>query len=315
MLPVLDRLGFDLDALLASAGLRREDVASDAYIAPAACVSVFTRAHQERRVSNLALQLAVHTPVGTTPLLDYLIVSADSVGHGLDRLVRYLRLVNPGIRIAIRAEGDPVRVEIERSSGWFENELTVSLSVLRFRRETDDQLQPLQVAFTHEPDDVGEYARVLRCPVRVKAGWNGWALSQAAMSLPLRRRDPALGRWLERQAADILARLPTGGDICDEVRRALSTQLTAGDIRVDVVARRLATTARTLQRRLAEAGTSFEALRDDARKAAAEIFLGDPTLSIAEVAYLLGYSEPRAFHRAFRRWHGTTPHAFRAERG
>src|ERR1044071_8122408 len=141
MLPVLDRLGFDLDALLASAGLGRDGGASDAYIAPAACVSVFTRAHQERRVSNLALQLAVHTPVGATPLLDYLIVSADSVGHGLDRLVRYLRLVNPGIRIAIRAEGDPVRVEIERSSGWFENELTVSLSVLRFRRETDEQLQ------------------------------------------------------------------------------------------------------------------------------------------------------------------------------
>jgi AraC-like DNA-binding protein len=78
------------------------------------------------------------------------------------------------------------------------------------------------------------------------------------------------------------------------------------------VARRLATTPRTLQHRLRRAGTSFETLCDDARKKAAEAYLTDTTLSITEVTYLLGYSEPTAFHRAFRRWHGTTPQLFRA---
>ena len=82
---------------------------------------------------------------------------------------------------------------------------------------------------------------------------------------------------------------------------------------IDAVARRLSTTARTLQRRLARGGTSFEALRDDARRQAAELYLSTTTLTIAEVTYLLGYSEPTAFHRAFRRWHGTTPQAFRAQ--
>ena len=82
---------------------------------------------------------------------------------------------------------------------------------------------------------------------------------------------------------------------------------------IDAVARRLSTTARTLQRRLARSGTSFEELRDDARRQAAELYLSTTTLTIAEVTYLLGYSEPTAFHRAFRRWHGTTPQAFRAQ--
>ncbi len=91
----------------------------------------------------------------------------------------------------------------------------------------------------------------------------------------------------------------------------LATQLTAGEMHIDAVARRLATTPRTLQRRLARAGTSFEALCDDARKQAAQTYLADTTLTIAEVTYLLGYSAPAAFHRAFRRWHGTTPQAFR----
>jgi AraC-like DNA-binding protein len=313
MLAVLERIGYDLDALLASAGLKREDVENpDAYISPAACAAVFAGAVRQRRVANLALQLALQTPIGATPLLDYLIVSSDSVGQGLDRLVRYLRIVNPGIRIAIRDGTDPVRVVIERAAGPFEVELTVALSVVRFTRETNEGLRAVYVSFTHEPEDVAEYARVLECPIRVGATWNGFALSKDAMRLPLRRRDPALRRWFERQAEEILTRLPANGDVRDEVRAVLATQSTEGDMGLELVARRLATTPRTLQRRLAQAGTSFDALCEDARKQAAETYLADKTLSIAEVTYLLGYSEPTAFHRAFKRWHGTTPHSFRA---
>ena len=65
---------------------------------------VFENAHRERRVRNLALQLAQRTPVGANPLLDYLIVSSDSVGQGLERLTRYLRLVNPSVGLTVRRE-------------------------------------------------------------------------------------------------------------------------------------------------------------------------------------------------------------------
>lgn len=312
MLGVLEQLGYDLDGPLASAGLQRADFEDlDSYISPTACALVFARARQQRRVPNLALHLALRTPVGTTPLLDYLIVSSDSVGQGLQRLARYLRLVNPGIRLVIDDVGDPAEIVVDSGGDPFGAELTISLSVVRFMRETDDQLKAAYVAFTHDPDDVSEYARVLGCPIRAGASSNAWAVSKEALRLPLRRRDPALRRWLERQAADMLARLPAGSDARDEVRRVLATQVTAGDISIGVVARRLATTPRTLQRRLAQSGTSFDALRDDARRQAAEVYLADATLSIGEVAYLLGYSEPGALHRAFKRWHGTTPQAFR----
>ena len=91
-------------------------------------------------------------------------------------------------------------------------------------------------------------------------------------------------------------------------------QATVGELGLDTVARRLAITPRTLQRRLARAGTSFEILCDQARKAAAETYLTNTTLSISEVTYLLGYSEPAAFHRAFRLWFGgITAQAFRLQ--
>ena len=315
MLRTLEHLGYNLDELLVDTGLKRGDVADpDAYISPRACAAVFARACQERRVPNLALQLAMHTPIGANPLLDYLILSADTVGHGLERLVRYLRLVNPGIRVSLSDATNPIRVVVERAPGPFEVELTISLSVLRFADETAGRMKAAYVSFRHEPDDAAEYARLLKCPVRTRASWSGWALARDAMRVPLRRRDAVLGRWLERQAAALDSRQPADGDVRDEVRSVLSTQATTGDMRLDAVARVLAVTPRTLQRRLAKAGTSFETLRDDARRQAAEAYLSNATLSITEVAYLLGYSEPTAFHRAFKRWHrGVTPQAFRAK--
>ncbi|HYT69451.1 MAG TPA: AraC family transcriptional regulator ligand-binding domain-containing protein [Vicinamibacterales bacterium] len=315
MLRTLEHLGYDLDALLAGADLQRADVENpDAYISPRACAAVFARACHERRVPNLALQLAIHTPIGANPLLDYLILSADTVAHGLERLVRYLRLVNRSITVSVSNSTNPVRVVVERAPGPFEAELTVSLSVLRFANETDGRMNAAYVSFRHEPDDAAEYARLLKCPVRTRASWSGWALAREAMRVPLRRRDAVLGRWLERQAAALDSRQPRDGDVRDEVRSVLSTQATTGDMRIDAVARVLAVTPRTLQRRLAELGTSFETLRDDARRQAAETYLSDATLSITEVTYLLGYSEPTAFHRAFKRWHrGVTPQAFRAK--
>ena len=314
MLRVLEQLGYDLDALLVSAGLQRRDVEDpDAFLSPRACAAVFENAHREQRVCNLALQLAQRTPIGANPLLDYLIVSSDSVGQGLERLTRYLRLVNPSVGLTLRREPSAVRVVVERAPTPFFAELTLSLCVIRFIRETGDLFRATHVSFTHEPDDVMEYAKVLGCQIHAKASWTGVVIAKSALDLPLRRRDPVLRGWLERQAAAILARLPASGDACDEVRSVLSTQATAGEMTIDAVARRLSTTPRTLQRRLARAGTSFEALCDDARRQAAEMYLRKTTLTIAEVTYLLGYSEPTAFHRAFRRWYGTTPQAFRAQ--
>ena len=314
MLHALGQLGYDLDALLASAGLQRRDVEDpEAFLSPRACATLFENADRERRVPNLALQLAQRTPIGANPLLDYLFVTSDSVEQGLERLTRYLRLVNPSVGLAIRRECSPVRVVVERAQAPLFTELTVSLCVIRLMRETDDQFRAAHVSFTHAPDDVVEYAKVLRCPIRARASWNGVAIAKRTLEIPLRRRDPALGSWLARQAAAILARLPASVDACDEVRSVLSAQATTGEMTIDAVARRLSTTPRTLQRRLARGGTSFEALRDDARRQAAELYLSQTTLTIAEITYLLSYSEPTAFHRAFRRWHGTTPQAFRAQ--
>jgi AraC-like DNA-binding protein len=87
--------------------------------------------------------------------------------------------------------------------------------------------------------------------------------------------------------------------------------LVSGEPKQGEVARVLAVSARTLARRLAEEGTTLGGLVEEARRERALLLLDDHSLSCSEIAFLLGYSEPAAFFRAFKRWTGTTPQALR----
>jgi len=157
---------------------------------------------------------------------------------------------------------------------------------------------------------VQEFSKILRVPVIPGSTWSGFQLSPEAATLPLRRRDPTLHGVLEN-AAKGLPSAASPSDLASDLRRALAARLMGGDLRVQSVARALGTTSRTLQRRLAESGLSYNEVLDAMRRDAAAQYLAGESFSIGEIAYLLGYSEPAAFHRAFKRWHGTTPAAYR----
>src|SRR6185295_13335937 len=146
-----------------------------------------------------------------------------------------------------------------------------------------------------------------------RAAWNGFTLSRHAFSLPMRRRDQVLQGVLERHVAEIAARHPAGKDIVTDVQRALTARVADGDTRLQSVARQLGASPRTLQRRLTAAGVRYQDLLERVRCQAAEKYLAESALAIGEVSWLLGYSEPSAFHRAFKRWRGLSPQAFRRQ--
>jgi AraC-like DNA-binding protein len=175
-------------------------------------------------------------------------------------------------------------------------------------------VRAVYVSFEHSPDDDDEYESTLGCPVRVHAAWSGFVLSRETWALPMRRRDPVLLAVLERQADARMARLPPAEDLVAHVRRAVTTGLADGRASMTEIARQLAMAPRTLQRRLSDEATTFQRVVEEVRRDAAERHLGESALSIAEISFALGYSEPAAFHRAFRRWKRTTPQAYRATR-
>jgi AraC-like DNA-binding protein len=312
----LERLGYPMESLLVSAGIRRADLDDpDARIPVRVWGPVFRRALEQRPMKNAGMRVATVTPIGAFPLIDYFVTTSENVHEALTRLGRYLRLVEPRSVPYVHEDEDPIRVSLEGSDTPFSAEFTVTLNLLHFREQTGDRFRATYASFRHRPDDVAEMECVLRCPVHTETSWNGWALSREAWQLPFRQRDAALGSLLQRLVDDAIARLPPMEGVALDVRRALAARVGGGDTRIQAIARTLATSARSLQRRLATAGVSYKQLLDLARRDAAGRYLTDSPLSISEIAYLLGYSEPAAFSRACKRWHNETPQAFRERRG
>jgi AraC-like DNA-binding protein len=311
----LVRLGYDRQALLEAAGVdfsNSED--PDARVPCQAIGGMFGYAMRTRPLKNMGMKLAAETPIGAFPLLDYLIVTCENVGQGIIQLSRYFQLNDAPYALEIRENEDPVCIIFSGNRDSLTLEFGISLVIFHLREETENRLIAEFVSFTHRPDDVFEMQRVLGCPVRMGETWNGLTLSREAWRLPMRRRDPVLRGVLERHAKEILASLPVGDDVIIETRRVIMSRISLGETEIQSVAHHLATSARSLQRRLSAAGITYQQLLDSTRCEAATRYLQDLRLSIGEVAYLLGYSEPPAFHRAFKRWNGITPQEFRRQR-
>ena len=308
----MTRLGYEENALLAPAGLRVVELCDpDARIPCETLGAMVAAAQRQRFTPNLALELARVTPAGAYPLLDYLVVTSDTVAAGVVQLARYLHLIGNPANIEILEDRDRVRIQIGEGGAPFSIEYLASLIVIHLKAETDGRFAAAAIHFRHTPDDVVAFARILDCEVRPGTSWNGLVVPLESWRLPLRRRDPVLRHVLEAHADDILARLPKRAGLALDVQRALASRVADGNATIDGIARQLAMSGRTLQRRLAAEGVSYQQLLDDARKEAATRYICEPSLSICEIACLVGYSEPAPFHRAFKRWYGVTPDIYR----
>ena len=309
LLDALERLGYERKALLAAAGLHPRELADpDGRISCEACDAVFRAAQTRRPLADFATRMAAVVPIGAYPLLDYLILTCDTVGDGLQQLARCFRQTSAATPIDLHEHEDPIRV-VFHSGSRFAAEYGIAITLFHLREETGGALQVAEVSFTHQPEEPDAVARMLGAPVRGRATWNGFTLPVASWRLPLKRRDPVLRALLERQLAG--ADGATAGDPVDEARRVLHPLLARGETRIEHVARVLAVSPRSLQRRLKERGVTYQELLDACRRESAERHLSERRYGIGEVAYLLGFSEPAAFHRAFKRWTGLTPREFR----
>ncbi len=178
-LGALETLGFDTGVLLAEAGLQRPILDDpDVLISCDVCEAIMAR--PQRETANLGLRMAVETPIGAYPLIDYLVVTSATVGQGITQLARYYHLTGAPAELEIRDEEDPVRVIAKCGGSSFGIEYAVSLIVLHLREETDGRLHDVVVSFAHRPYDVIEFERVLNCSVHVEAGWSGLTLSREA---------------------------------------------------------------------------------------------------------------------------------------
>lgn len=229
-----------------------------------------------------------------------------------------LPIINTAVRLLLDESADPITLDVEDESGPAGvsrpyAEYCLAAFVLRVRAATGVSLPVRGVTFVHRaPPDVREHERVFGCPVRFEAEHNRVSIDRAVWETPTNRANPGVLQVLTEHADLLLQKLPRGPSLVERMRRAIGERLRGGDYSLESVARDLSMSPRSLQRHLSELGYSYHTLADEVRAATARLYLEQPDIAIAEIAYLLGFSDQSTFNRAYKRWTGHTPARSRA---
>lgn len=265
---------------------------------------------------DLGLLAAQTIELGNFEVLEFAAYSAPTWRAALETTLRYIHLMN---------EAADFRLEIEDGQAHVVLDSTVPLTragidfqAAAFHVSATRWFSPvptdLQVWFTYpQPEDISAHRATFGRDVtlRFSAPWNGFVHDASVFERSITGADPSVHRVLRDHAERLLAELAPGDGLAEQVRAQLLSSLTDGPPSAAAVAKQLGISRRTLTRRLGQQGTSFTELLDDVRQHAATHYLTDSDHSIDDIAFLLGFSEASAFVRAFRRWHGQTPLAYR----
>ncbi len=254
--------------------------------------------------------------VGEFDVLEYAARSAASFREALMVMARYHRIMMEGVQVSLTVEQDLALWRFRPSDGLVlpaaANDYIVAVSLAFSRRNLSAYVPPLEVRLMHERTAyAAEYERFLETRVVFGAPHNTMVMHESWLAVPMRSGNPSLAVAFEARAQLILDRLQAKDSLAARVREGLLPELRAGPS-MTATARRLGMGVATLRRRLEEEGATYSTIVDDVRRELSQHHLAETGPTISEIAFLLGFSDVRAFGRAFRRWTGVSPSEYRA---
>ena len=249
-------------------------------------------------------------------LVGYVARFSATLRGALRRVERYGRVFTEAVEFRFE-EGRPevvlAKTQPALGPGWALAESYRLAAVLQASRDlTGVDIVPTKVTFTYpKPLTTAAHRQNFRCPLHFSGEVASVAFRTSDLDLPIVEADETLAGYLTKYADQVLASLVQGETMRHTVRAVIWSLLGDGPPSLRQGAAALRMSPRTLQRRLAAEGTSVHAEIEEIRKTMAVAVLRDRSISIADVAFLLGYSEPSTFFRSFKRWTGSTPGHFR----
>jgi len=243
-------------------------------------------------------------------------LASDTVYDGLLRLQRFGRLVSTGIELQLEEEGDCVHLYLGidprlGDTGPFSRDYAVGIVTRMCRMTLGEFLAPVMILMERPtPGEPERWEYLLASRVVFDSGTTRITWSRADIMEPLVTGDPRLARINDEHTLAYLDSF-LARSVTREVVDKIVEKLPDGPPGQQQIAAALHVSNRTLQRKLREEGTSFKELLKDTRMQLARKYLRSPGRSVVETAYLLGFSEPSTFSRAFKRWTGVAPAQYR----
>ncbi|MFB8279697.1 AraC family transcriptional regulator [Nocardia colli] len=318
------RQGVDITQLLGSVGVAPELLAQDR--ARVTVDQVAATMRQLWRITDDELFGLGPAPVprGSVRLVGFGLIACPDLGAAIRRFGEYQRLL-PGLPpMAVTTDGERTRCTLDTSVLAAGEELLAVFLLAAIHRMVSwgigRRVALRQVEFPYpRPRNIADYDLVFGAPLVFDAATAAITFDSELLNAPLTRTEEDLIDWARNAPIDVLSRRDYGTSLAEQVRKILTRGLrgvrdkTAGDRwpTADEVAKRLAMSPQTVRRKLGEEGTSITQIREDILRdaAVASLVRGDET--VEALSARLGFSEPSAFRRAFRRWTGSPPGSYR----
>ena len=312
--------GVDLGQLAAAAGLPAGALIEPLHDLPARrYIGLLEAGAALGRDPHFGLHVGEKARPATYSAYGMLLLACNSFGHALELTQRYESLAHDLGRSSLALDG--ARAHYEWISHYPDANRHLVESVFAGIRVFGSwlagrPLMPLALRLRHPDPGHGdaEYLRVLGIAPVFGARQNSAAVDAALLAMPVPNADTSLYPLLLHHAERLLEERANQADpIVARVRAALLPRLTGGEARLAPVAAELGLSARTLQRKLADAGSSFQQVLDAVRYGLAQDYLRRRELGLVDIAFLLGFQEQSAFTHAFREWSGMNPGAWREQ--
>jgi AraC-like DNA-binding protein len=303
-----------VEPLLQRVGLSERDVDSQRRISAIAQSKLLEYAAEALGDSAFGLHLAQQTNPREARLLFYVTSAATNVGDTIALYARYCRIINEAVDVKLLHAQDGVIVEfnfvgLPRHHALQSAEFTVAVTLKGLRELVGRRVRPTKVAFAHTRNaHLREFERFFGSSVEFGATSDQVSMSNETLALPLVTGDPHLLETL-RSFCDQAARErhTPAETLRASVENEVQKLLPNGPVDRRAVARALGMSERTLSRKLADEGATYAEVVDQLRRSLALQYVKERSLSLSQIAWLLGYEGSTSFNHAFRRWTGSSP--------
>ena len=315
----LNSLKVDIDAFLRSIGVEPGMVkAPDTRLPIETYLLIQDEAARFVNDPYFGLHMGEFAEAGSWSILGYLMMNCKTLGEAFEKSGRYSRIIGNLIDARPELKLNKVRLVFftpphapKMSRHCFES--TFSSSVRMIRSLTGVELSPLEVTFIYpEPASRSEYERIFKCPVKFGQKDNSFTLDMRLASVPIQLPNPSLLEYFEKYAQEFLAEMDRNDEHTRAVTKIILSNLDDERLSIHKVAREMAVSVRTLQKRLDDEGVAFSDLHKDIRQKLAQKYLRE-NYTVEQITYLLGFSEPSVFRKAFKKWSGVTPREYREQ--
>jgi len=314
----LEDIGVDSEALFTRLGLDPEHLMDANARYPYAKVrELWEQAILLSKDPCLGLRMAKYWHPSDFHALGYAWLASPTLKEALLRASRYFRIVSTDpeeLRLEEDAQGYRFVIDtdnVQQRAMDEEYDVMVTLIVDMCRVSSRSDINPLKVELQRmEPECAQSFEDYFKCPIVFCVEQNVVHFAKAQIEKPLPTANHDMLIATDKIATDYLAQL-NRHDIVVQVKSKLIEQLSSGGVTQQSIADALHMSTRNMQRRLKGEGTSFKLVLEKTRKDLAEKYIRSSSLSINEITFMLGFSEPANFTRAFKRWNGLPPSEYR----